>query len=37
MKNIDIEIDRLHNQIKTKSEKLQELKERRYARARSYL
>ena len=34
-KDIDIEIDRLHNQIKTKSEKLQELKERRYARARS--
>ncbi len=33
-KDIDIEIDRLHNQIKTKSEKLQELKERRYARAR---
>lgn len=34
-KDIDIEIDRLHNEIKTKSEELQKLKERRYARARS--
>ena len=34
-KDIDIEIDRLHNLIKTKSEELQKLKERLYARAKS--